>query len=208
MSSNACTTPLSVPPARTGPENQFRRHFGTEEHLPRPPLRIQTNDTNNVYHHTNHPSGFPFSAPLPPMRTQAAQEFNVWNTQDRSPPQPLQGPGHIGPPPPPLPDRPPPSTVPHKRKRVRTINTAAVGGYGPILDGLDGERTEPSTPDSSPTIKFVERKNSAYEIWAFTRAAETGEDVPAVDWPDDYGNHLTKRPDATFISCKFCTEFG
>lgn len=99
-----------------------------------------------------------------------------------------------------------PSTS-RKRKRTTSLDSAAVGGYGPISTS-PGEQTEPSTPDLSPVIKFAERKNSAYDIWPFTRAVETDEIIPADHWPDDYGDFLTKRPDATFVGCKLCTEFG
>ena len=34
------------------------------------------------------------------------------------------------------------------------------------------------------------------------------EDLPPELWPNDYNQHLTERPDAPFVGCEICTEFG
>ena len=102
-------------------------------------------------------------------------------------------------------DHPPP--LKRKHKRAASPEPAEVGGYGPI-PGSPSERTERSTPDPPPAIGYTGRKNTAYNIWMFTRAVETNKEVAANDWPDDYGDHLTKRPGTTFVGCKFCTQFG
>ena len=64
------------------------------------------------------------------------------------------------------------------------------------------------TVGASSIIKFTQRKNTAYDVWAFVRAVETEENMPAEQWPDDYNEYLTKRPDTLLIGCKLCTEFG
>jgi len=179
--------------------------------LSAPPAQMNTESdkaANNVLHPAHYPNGLSFLGPLPPSCDQAIQDFNTWNrsAQGCYPSQPLQGPGNAGPPSPSPLDRPPPP-VSRKRKRAIPADSAAVGGYGPI-PGSPDVQTERSTPEPTPAIKFTERKNSAYEIWAFTRAIRTDEVVPAEQWLDDYGDHLTSRPDSTFVGCKFCTQFG
>lgn len=74
--------------------------------------------------------------------------------------------------------------------------------------GSPDEQIDQSTPDPPSAIGYVGRKNTAYEIWIFTRAIETDENVPAERWPDDYNQYLTKRPDTMFVGCKFCTQLG
>lgn len=167
------------------------------------PLRVQTNDTNQVGHLANLPRDPPVLGSLPHSCDQADQDFNGWDrsTQVHFPPQSLRGPEHTGPSSSSLPD-PPLTPISRKRKRTNSVDLAATDGSRPTPSSPD-EQTEPS-----PAIKFAERRNVAYEIWAFVRAAETDEDISAEQWPDDYDVHLTKRPDATFVVCKFCTEFG
>lgn len=197
----------SIPLAQTSVENQFHHYAGSEHPSSHLPLQRQTDVANNISNHTSHPRDLSFLGSLTPSHDQAVQDFNTWNrsAQGGFPLQPL-GPGHAGPSSPPLPDRHLPSTS-HKRKRTPSLDSAAVGGYGP-MPGTPDEQTEPSTPDLSPTIKFNERKNSAYEVWVFTRAVETDRVIPPGEWPDDYNDHLTKRPVVPFIGCKFCTQFG
>jgi hypothetical protein len=128
----------------------------------------------------------------------------------------LQGPGQAGPPPC-LPARTPgqacPPSPPHwqnrrprKRKQGASPVGAAVGGYRPILGGLDDERGR-SDPEPGSSL-LVQRKNGAYDIWAFVRAVNTDEELPSDEWPNDYDQHLTCRPETEFIGCKLCTQFG
>lgn len=119
----------------------------------------------------------------------------------------LQGPGQVGGFLPPPPCDPP--IAPHERGRANSPAYPAVGGYGPILNGLD-EGPNSLTPDRdlSPRIKRTKRATSAYDIWAFIRPVETDEDVPIDLFPNDYDEHLESRPDTPFIGCKFCTQFG
>lgn len=118
----------------------------------------------------------------------------------------LRGPGEPGTPPVPHQVFPPPVTSrKRKRRRNRTPSPepAAVGGYGPITE-------EPGriTVVPSPTIKFSERKNTAYDVWAFVRGVEVEGNIPIEQWPNDYDQRLTRRPDTLLIGCKLCTEFG
>jgi len=162
---------------------------------------------SNAYHNLHHPPDLSFLGQSSSSDNQAIRDFNAWNcsAQGCFPSQELQGPGQAGRPPRTIPD--PPLTVPQKRKRSTSLEHAAAGSYGPI-PGSSHEELNQQTSDKhpSPTIKFTERKNGAYDIWAFARALET--DAAPERWPDDYGQHLNKRPDARFLGCKLCTEFG
>ena len=193
---------------------------------PSSPSPVQT---SGVYHRTHHPGGLSFIGAVPPSIDQALQDFNAWNRSEKGcfPSQPLRGPGQTGPPLPSLPDHfwapdcPPPNHPPanctppdplpppisRKRKRTTSSDSAAAGGYGPI-PGSPSEQTERSTPDPPPVFKSTGRKGSACEIWAFTRAVQTNEDVPAAEWPNDYNTYLDTRPDTAWVGCKICTEFG
>jgi hypothetical protein len=205
MSWDPPTTPSGLPPAqRSGPAET---HLHPSSH-PVPP-RLQTAGINDTYRGANRPKDPTSLGPLPPSHTQPLQDSNLWNRSAHGlfSSQPLRGPGHAGPSSTPLPDHLLPS-ISRKRKRTTSLDSAAIGGYGPIPLSSQDVQTEPSTPDLSPEIKFAERKNSAYEIWAFIRPVETAKVVPADQWPDDYRDHLTKRPDAMFIGCKLCTQFG
>ena len=124
-----------------------------------------------------------------------------------SPPQPLRGPGSIGRLLPSLPDCPLP-VVSHKRRRTTSPEPAAMGGYGPILGGDPDDETGQVVTDPSPAVKFTGRKNAAYDIWAFTRAVNTNEDILPGQWPNDYDQHLAGRPDSLFVGCKLCSQFG
>ena len=105
------------------------------------------------------------------------------------------------------PSNPPPPPVSRKRKRAPPPDPAVVESCGPILSD-PGEETDQSTPDPPHTTKFTTRKNSACEIWAFTRAVKTAEDIPTEQWPSDYDSHLSTRPKSSFVGCKFCSQFG
>lgn len=166
------------------------------------------NNTSNAHHNVYHPAGLSFLGSIPPSFEQGVQSFNAWMHSPGGcfPSQPLRGPGEPGPSSSIIPDSP---TVPNKRKRTLSPERAAVGGYGPI-PGDPHEEPSRRTPDQdpSPEIEFNERKNSAYDVWAFARGLLTNETIPADQWPRDYNQHLTKRPDESFLGCKFCTEFG
>ena len=62
--------------------------------------------------------------------------------------------------------------------------------------------------DPSSVIKFTQWRGATYDIWAFVRGVAVEDDVLAEQWPDDYDGHLTRRPNAPFVGCKFCTQFG
>ena len=157
---------------------------------------------------SNHLEGPPLGSPRS-SHNEAIQDSNASNrpAQGCFPSQTLRGPGQTGGFLPPPPCDPP--TAPHKRKRETSPEYPAVGGYGPILHGLDNE-PNPLTPDRdpSPKIKRTKRKTSAYDIWAFIRPVETDEDIQIDRFPNDYDEHLETRPDTPFIGCKFCTQFG
>jgi len=125
------------------------------------------------------------------------------------PPQPLRGPGLTGLPLQPVRSHPLPTTS-RKRQRTASPEPAATGGYGPIPNvGLGGEADRvPAINPGFAAVKFARRKNSAYEIWIFVRAVMTDQYVPPEQWPNDYDQHLVKRPDSPFIGCKLCTQFG
>ena len=208
MSWDPPAIPFSVPPVQMDAENQPHRYVGPDDPSSHPPLQTWTDDSNNIYDHAHCTNNHSFLGLLPPSCSQAVHDFNEWNcsTQGCFPLQSLQAPAQAGPSS--LPDPGPPLlSIPQKRKRTTSVDSATAGGCGQVPGGLD-VRTEPSTPEPSPEIKFNERKNSAYEIWAFTRPVNTDEVVPTQQWPDDYNDHLTKRPDATFVGCKLCTQFG
>ena len=135
-------------------------------------------------------------------------DFGPWNHpgQGSFPSPTLCGPGQAGPSSPSFPDLPPLPEL-GKGKRAASPDPAEVGGFGPTLGSPD-EQTDQSTPDPPPAVGYAGRKNTAYEIWVFTRAVETDENVPAEHWPDDYSQYLTKRPDTMFVGCKLCTQFG
>ena len=177
-----------------------------EESPSRPPIPHLVGDKIYFGHY---PKDLPYLGP-PPSHEKPIEDFNAQNrpAQGHFPSQSLQGPGHFGPPSPPLPN-PPTTTL--KRKRTVSPEHAAAGGSGltAISDSSDEEPDQLTADrDSSPTIKLTERKNTAYDIWAFTRPVETNEDITADRWPDDYNHHLTKRPETPFIGCKLCTQFG
>ena len=199
--------PIEGPASPTGAEHEPHNCSHPERPPPQPQFRADTERANDIHHRAEHPWDLSPFGSLPPSHNQV-QEFNVWNqsAHGRFPPLALRGPGHAGPPSPAPQDPAPPHTS-RKRKRTTPLDSATVGGYRPI-PGSPDDRTEPSTPGPISTIEFTGRKNSAYEIWAFARPAETDEMVPADQWPDDYDEHLQKRPDAMFIGCKLCTQFG
>lgn len=184
-------------------ESQFHHYISLES--PSPP---HYHFNNNGYHHTYPPNDPSFLGPLHPLHDQAIHNFNAWNRSTRGcfPSQLLQGPGQTSAPPP-SPSGRPLSTASCKRKRATSPGPAVVGGYGPIPGGLD-EESEQSTPGPPPAIKFTERKNSAYDVWAFLRAIEADEVIPDDQWPDDYNRHLVRRPKSQFVSCKLCSQFG
>jgi len=193
--------------AQTNVGSQFYRYANLEYSSSHPPSQANGN-VNDTYPHLN---GLTFVGQLSQSSDQTIQRFGDWNrsTEGLYPSQLLQGPGQVGPSSshPQGPHRPlPPIT--RKRRRTTSPDPAAAGGYGPIPGGPDEQTDREPTPDPTPAIKFTERKNSAYDIWAFTQAVETDENIPAEQWLDDYGDHLTRRPDTTFIGCKFCTQFG
>ena len=178
-------------------------------------------NTNRNFHH---PQGLSFLGQSSSPDEQIIQDFNTWtcSTQGLFPSQPLQDPGQAGHPPRTIPGPPTvpqqaghprtipnPPTIPRKRKRATSPERAAVGGYGPI-PGNSHEEQNQQTPDQNPsrTIRFTERKNCAYDVWAFVRALETKAVPPSETWPDDHHQHLNKRPDSPFLGCKFCTDFG
>ena len=198
-------TPSSAMPPNMNTGNHSHRDASSalpSSHLPFQPY---IDGIRNVYRPTYHPEEHSFLGPLPPSSDQAIHDFDTWNHSARGcfPSQTLCGPGHTGP----SDNNHPPPPNPHKRKRAASPDPAEVGGYGPI-PGSPSEQTERSTPDPPPAIGYTGRKNTAYDIWMFTRAAETNKEVTANDWSDDYGDHLTKRPGTTFVGCKFCTQFG
>ena len=206
MSSDAPASPSSVPPAQMDLGSRLHHCVDSEHHSSRLPSQAQTDNADNSHHHANHPTDPSFFG-LPPLSCD--QPVRGVSALDRSiqgcfPSQQLRGPGYTGTTPPPLPDCP---LSPTSRGPTASPDLDAVDGYGPT-PGSPDQQTEPSTSDLHPTARFARRKNSAYEIWAFIRAVETDEVVPAEQWPDDYDDHLTHRPDTTFVGCKLCTQFG
>jgi len=192
--------------AQSNAGSWFYRYADSEYPSSHPPSQANGN-INDTY---RHPNDLPFLGQLPQLSDQAVHGFSDWNSSMAGlyPSQLLQGPGQAGPsslsqgPCLPLP------SIPRKCKRTTSPDPAAVGGYGPIPGSPDERTDQESTPDPGPAIKFTERKNSAYDIWAFAWAVKTDENIPTEQWLDDYGNHLTRRPDTMFIGCKFCTQFG
>jgi len=185
-------------------ENRFNHSVSSGSSPSHPPLPSHID--NDVRDHTRHPKDLSFLGPLPLSHNQAIHNFGVWNcsAQGGLSSQPLQGPGQASPLPPSLPDRPLP-VASHKCKQAISPEPAAVGGYGPISGSQESDGV---TMDLLPTIKFTGQKNSTYDIWLFIRALRTDEDLPPELWPNDYNQHLTERPDAPFVGCKLCTEFG
>ena len=138
-----------------------------------------------------------------PHYDQAIHDSDAWNpsTHPRFPPWSPQGPGQAtssshsiyNPP-----------AASNERKRTTSPDHDIGGGYEPTPSGSHEGQTRPTSDRSpSPTIDFTERRDSAYDIWAFTRAVDTNQIVPSNQWL-----HLNKRPQTQFIGCKFCTEFG
>lgn len=144
----------------------------------------------------------------PPSHDEALQEPAAWNRSDlpsEVPSPALRGPGGTEGPLAPY-HSPPPPVAPRKRKRGQehtSPDSTAVGGYGPTTeDSMQGV-----AGPSSPT-KFVKRRNAANDVWTFVRGVGTEDGVSIEQWPDDYDEHLARRPDTPFVGCKFCTQFG
>jgi hypothetical protein len=195
---------LSAPSTQT--------NMGSRSHHPASPESASSHlpsqndrNVNGIDGHAYDPSSLSFVESFRPSDNQRSQSFSTWmrSPQDCFPSLALQDPG---PPSPPIPNHNPPLTS-QKRKQTTSLNPAAVGGYGPI-PGSQYELSDRSTPDPSPVIQFTRRKNSAYDVWVFTRAVATNVVVPAEQWPDDYDDYLTKRPGTEFVGCKLCTQFG
>lgn len=169
-----------------------------------PPHRLD----DSVPYRTYPPRDLSFIGPLPSSREGAIRDFNAWNrsTEGCFPSQSLRGPGETGPP---LPSLLNPATTTHKRKRATSPDNAAVGGYGP-MPSSPGEKRNQSAPDPnlSHTTDYTGPQNIAYEIWAFVRPADSDEKLQVHQWPNDYDQHLNRRPDSLFVSCKLCTQFG
>ena len=201
-----------LPDRSLGPRSSSRHHSLPPSH------------NNDIYNDTRHPQGLPFLGPLPSSNAYAERAFDGWNVSPEGcfPLQPLRGPGQFGDPLPSTARQPFPPTsdpippaphhhlpaAPSKRKRIASPEPATVGGYGPISDGKSDQEADRMAVDPSPTVKFGGRKGTAHDIWAFVRAIESNEPVPFEQWPDDYNEHLSKKPKTTYVGCKFCTQFG
>ena len=189
-------------PPNVNTENQSHCNPSLALPLSHLPFQPYINNINNVYCCTYHPE-HSFMGLLPPLSDQVTHNFDTWNcsAQGCFPLQTLRGPGHAGP----FSHNHPPNL--HKCKHAASPDPAEVGSYGPI-PGSPSEWTERLTPDPPPAIGYTGQKNTAHDIWMFTQAAETNNEVAANDWLDDYSDHLTKQLGTTFIGCKFCTQFG
>jgi len=146
------------------------------------PLQTPLVQNDNFCDHPVQRRVISFVGPSFPSDNQAAQGplEQIHPTQSRFPLQQLRGPGQTGRSLSPSPDR---SSEKTPWKRQRTISP-------------------------EPVIHFTERKTTAYDVWLFVRALQTAEEVPQDLWPSDYGKRLSKRPDTSFVGCKFCTHFG
>jgi hypothetical protein len=172
-------------------EGRFNRsaNLGSCQPDPPPPSHLD----NNIHNHPRHPGDPSSSGTLPLSNDRTIQGADTW---DRSPQ------GHLSP----LRNHPVPSS--RKRKRMGSPEPSTAGVHRPSSDGtLDGESSQ-TNKVSSPTVNFTERKKTAYDVWVFTRAIDTSEAILPEQWPDDYDQRLTKRPDSSFVGCKFCTQFG
>ena len=196
---------LSAPQTQMNAASQFHHSVDSDSPLSHPHFQY---DIDGVYGRRAYdPSNLSFLGPLPSSHDQAMRDFNAWNrsAQGSFPSQPLQGSGLGDPPPPPPPSYTLASTS-HKRKRATSPDPASVDGH----QSMPSTDEEPDHPTTRPSraIKFTGRKNSAYEIWVFTRALKTNKIIPADQWPNDYDDFLVKQPRTVFIGCKFCSEFG
>jgi hypothetical protein len=177
-----------------GPSRPFTASGSPPPHLPPPPGTYRPGESSSC--------STPFRdcyKEIPKRSTEAlCRLFGI-----DLPSQSFGGPEQVSPPIPDSLEHHP--AEPRKRKRTSTPEYA---------EGSDHETTSEEEedeamldPNPSPSVRFG-RKNSAYDVWAFVRPAQTREDIPDNQWPKDYDILLTSRPHTPFIGCKLCTQFG
>ena len=172
-------------------------------------LQVWFPPDNDVRRHAHNPKDLALLGTPPLSHDEAIQSGAAQNCCEKPgvPPSTLQGPGEPGTPLAPQHGVPPqPTSRKRKRRQKRAPSPvpAAVGGYGPINDEPGQIAVIPST-----MITFAERKNTAYDVWAFVRGVQVeGNHLPIEQWPKDYDRHLTRRPETPLLGCKLCTEFG
>ena len=195
----SCDTPGTLSASSTQMNTESRFHHPVGPELPSSHLPIWNDrNVNEINCRVYDSSNLSFVGPLCPAGSQEnpLDGFTAWM---RSPEGcfPSQS----------LPDPSPPSPSVPNHNHPPTLDSAAVGGYG-STPGSQYEQSDGSTPDPAPTVKFAGRKNTAHDIWPFTRAVKTASVVPDEEWLDDYNDYLVERPEATFVGCKLCTQFG
>ena len=161
-------------------------------------------------HHHFHPPSHQSSD----WRPQTIDEFNAWNASPQGMfPSSLISPGHN---PDQLPhpesrhpacaERAPADNAnPRKRKQTTKLGSS-VGGYGPMSPETSTE-TGPLNP-SPPQSNSKQRRNAAYDVWAFARPLVSDEEPPTDQWPTSSEQHLTEKPKTAWFGCKLCSQFG